>query len=134
VAYSTAAARDQARENAGKLKKEDPLAKTLESYAAKLDKFHKTLVATRKGAGITGEEQLREKVVMLYGNINNYDGKPTASQLTRLTVLEKEIEKADGQFKSLIEKELPTIAKQLETRKLKPIKIMTEEEYIEQEG
>lgn len=134
VAHCTAAVRDQARENAGKLKKDDPFSKALENVAAKLDKFHKSLVATRKGAGITGEEQLREKVVMLYVNVNSYDGKPTASQLTRLAVLEKEIEKANAQFKSLIEKELPTIEKQLENKKLKPIAIMTKEEYIEQEG
>lgn len=135
VAHSCAGVRDRARENAEKLKKGNRLGRTLDKFAAKLDKLHKTLVATRKGAGITGEEQLREKVVYLYSNINDYDGKPTESQLSRVEVLEKEIDKANAAFKAIIEKELPGINKKLENKKLKAIKIESKEEYLKkQEG
>ena len=129
LAHSCAEARDQARENAEKLKKGDRLGKTLNRFADKFDQLHKTLVATRKGAGITGEEQLREEVVSLYANVNGYDGKPTTSQLNRMKVLEKEIDKANIKFKTIIDKELVGINKKLENKKLKPLKLETKEEY-----
>lgn len=122
-------ARDQAKENAKKLNKGDRLRKTLDSFADKLDQLHKTLVATKTGAGITGEEQLREKVVDLYASVSSYGGKPTESQLSRTKVLEKEIDKKNAEFESIIGKELNSMNKKLEGKKLEPLKIMTKEQW-----
>jgi hypothetical protein len=122
-------ARDQARENAKKLKKGDGFARTLNKFADKLDQLNKILVATKTGAGITGEQQLREKVVALYSSVSSYYGKPTESQLSRLKVLEKEIEQKNAEFESIIGKDLKGINKKLEGKKLESIKIMTKEEW-----
>ncbi len=122
-------ARDQARENTKKFKKGDGFAKTLNNFADKLDQLNKTLVATKTGAGIIGEQQLREKVVGLYSSVSGYYGKPTESQLTRIRVLEKEIEQKNAKFESIIGKDLKRINKKLESKKLESIKIMTKEEW-----
>jgi hypothetical protein len=121
-------ARDQAKERAKKLESGDSVAKDLEAFAEKLDALHKTLVATKEGA-ITGEEQLRERIVDLYGWVSLYGGKPTESQLARMPLLEKEIDAANASFEAIIGKELNGINSKLGGKKLEPIKVMTKEEY-----
>ncbi|MDZ7292909.1 MAG: glycosyl hydrolase [candidate division KSB1 bacterium] len=125
-------ARDQARERTKKLKPGEQLAKALEAFAEKLDGLHKTLVATKEGF-LTGEEQLREKIVDLYGAVSSYGGRPTASQLARMAVLEKEIEKSNAAFEALVGKELIGLNAKLQGKKLDPIKILTKEEYDKRE-
>jgi len=129
IGDAVTSARDKAKENAKKLKKGDSFAKTLNNFADKLDQLNQTLVATKTGAGITGEQQLREKVVGLYASVSSYNGKPTESQLDRMNVLEKEIDKKNAEFEAIIGKELKSINKKLEGKKLEPIKIMTKEEW-----
>lgn len=129
VAESLTQARDDARGHANSLKKGDGFAKDLNRFADKLDQLHKTLVATRKVAGITGERQLREKVVELYGSVSNFYGRPTESQLSRVTVLEKEIKKSNDAYRQIIEKDLEKINKKLQGKDREPIKIMTKEEW-----
>jgi len=129
IGHAVTSARDKAKENAKKLKKGDSFAKTLNDFADELDQLNKTLVATKTGAGITGELQLREKVVGLYGSVSSYNGKPTESQLARMNVLEKEIDKKNAEFEAIISKELNSINKKLEGKKLEPIRIMTNGEW-----
>lgn len=123
IADSTTSIRDQALVQIKKLNKDDKMSTTLKAFADKLDKFHKTLVATKEGAAITGEEKLRERVVELYGAVSNFMGKPTQSQLTRLSVLEKEIASASALFKSITEKDLPSINESLKSRNLSSFKL-----------
>ncbi|OGF67323.1 MAG: hypothetical protein A2Y62_15975 [Candidatus Fischerbacteria bacterium RBG_13_37_8] len=111
-------ARDKALARITLLKKKDKFGKTLQDFADKLTELHKTLVATKKGAAITGEEKLREKVVELYSAISSYGGKPTQSQLKRMEILENEIQKADVSFQEIINKELDAINKKLQGKKL----------------
>ena len=42
---------------------------------AKLEELYSTLVATREGGWLSGEEQLRERLAFLYGAINSYERK-----------------------------------------------------------
>jgi photosystem II stability/assembly factor-like uncharacterized protein len=56
------------------------------------------LVSSKQGEGISGEEKLREELGMLYGNVNAYEGRPTESQLTRLAVLEQQLDSAAAAF------------------------------------
>lgn len=121
-------ARDQARERAKKLDEKDPVAKDLGAFADKLDELHKTLVATKEGA-ITGEEQLRERIVDLYGWVTQYGGRPTESQLAQLPVLEREIDGKNGEFDAIIGKELSGVNAKLASKKLDAIKVLTKEEY-----
>lgn len=125
--------RDQANERADKLKKRDKVAKSLRSFAGKLDKLHKTLVARGKGGMLSGEEQLREKVVNLYGAVSGFGGRPTNSQLTHMEVLEKEIEESNAAFRSHIKKDLQKINSKLKGKKLKPITVLSKKEFQKQQ-
>ena len=120
-------ARDQAKERAKKIEG-DAMAKDLGAFADKLDALHKTLVATKEGP-ITGEEQLRERIVEIYGWVTQYGGRPTESQLARIPVLEKEIDAANAQFATIIGKDLSAVNAKLAGKKLEPIKVLTKEEW-----
>jgi hypothetical protein len=121
-------ARDKARERAKKLDSKDALAIELEAFAGKLDELRKTIVATREGA-ITGEEKLRERIVELYGWISQYSGRPTESVLSRIPVLEKEMESANSQYQSIVASQLVALNARLAEKKLDQIKLLTKEEY-----
>jgi len=69
--------------------------------ADKLDAMHKTLVATSEGGWLSGEEQLRERLGMLYGSVNAYDGRPTDSQLAEMENLSKELDRRAAAFAAL---------------------------------
>jgi hypothetical protein len=119
--------RDQARERAKKLEG-DALGKELEAFADRLEALHKTLVATREGP-ITGEEQLRERIVELYGWVSQYGGRPTESQLARIPVLEKEIDARNAEFEAIIGRELGGVNSKLAAKKLDAIRVQTKEEW-----
>jgi hypothetical protein len=125
-------ARDQAKGRATKLPGDDAVAKELQVFADKLDSLHKTMVATREGA-ITGEEQLRERIVELYGWVTQFGGRPTQSVLDRIPVLEKEIDSANSALEAIIGNELAGMNSKLAGKKLDPIKVMTKEEYDKQQ-
>jgi photosystem II stability/assembly factor-like uncharacterized protein len=120
--------RDKAKDRAGRLDGADAVAKEVQAFADKLEALHKTLVATKEGA-ITGEEQLRERIVELYGWVSQYGGRPTQSLLDRIPVLEKEIDAKNAEFESTITKDLSAVNARLTSKKLEPIKVMTKEEY-----
>jgi len=126
VADAIIQTRDTAASYLSKLRKKDKITKNIHDFIDKLNALHKTLVATRKGAAITGEEKLREKVVELYSAVSNYAGRPTKSQLERIEVLKTEIQNAYNQYDDLISKNLEILNKQLIKKKLpkiEPIKI-----------
>jgi len=120
--------RDKAQDRVAKLESGDSVAKELKDFADRLDALHKTLVATKEGA-ITGEEQLRERIVELYGWVSQYGGRPTQSLLDRVPVLEKEIDAKNAEFDAIIAKDLSTVNAKLASKKLEQIKVMTREEY-----
>jgi hypothetical protein len=121
-------ARDKARDRAKKLESGDATVKELEGFSDRLDALHKTLVATKEGA-ITGEEQLRERIVELYGWVTQFGGRPTQSVLDRLPLLEKEMDSANTSFQSIIGKDLAAMNAKLAAKKLEAIEVMTKEEY-----
>lgn len=128
IAAAVVQGRDQARKHAGDLGTGDGLAKDLTRFAGRLDALHKTLVATRRG-GITGEEQLRERVVSLYGSVSSYLGAPTQSQVQRMQDLEGEIGRAEREFQAILTQDLQRLNRRLESKRLAPIAIPTEAEY-----
>ncbi len=125
--------RDQARKHADALKKRDRLGKRLNKFASRLDKLHKTLVATRKGGFLSGEEQLREKVTTLYGAVSSYGGRPTESQLSRVGSLQKELEEAISAFRKITDAELEKLNSGLKKKNLSPLTFLSEEAYREQQ-
>ncbi len=132
LASAVTGVRDQARKQADDLKKRDRLGKSLRTFAGRLDALHKTLVATRKGGFLTGEEQLREKVTSLYAAVSSYGGRPTESQLARMQALQTELQQAIARFENLTGRELNKLNSRLQKKKLPALTILSEEEYQEQ--
>ncbi len=120
--------RDQAKDRAGKLQKGDSLAKNLTNFANRLDALHKSIVATKEGY-LTGEEQLREKVVELYLFVSLHAGRPTQSQLGKLAVLNSQLDQANAKYEAIVNKELPQLNSGLTAKKLEQINLITKEEW-----
>ena len=53
----------------------------------KCEEMRKKIVATTEGGAITGEERIREHTTQLYGELNNYEGRPADYQLARIDSL-----------------------------------------------
>lgn len=128
ISETLGSAQKQANDKAKGMRKKDGLRKSLEKFADKLDTFNKSIVAT-KTWGIPGQVRLREKVVNLYGSISRYMGRPTATQIERIPVLEKDIDKADSTFRSLLDKDFKSINRKLEKKKLDIITVQSREEW-----
>ncbi|MGI9108380.1 MAG: VPS10 domain-containing protein [Pyrinomonadaceae bacterium] len=122
-------ARNQARERSAKLDANDTARKQLEDLAAALESVRAKLVATREGGGITGEEKIREKMGALYGAVNGYEGKPSQSQIDRITALGKELGEVVAQFDALAKKELVAANAALEGKQLAPVVLMTKADW-----
>jgi photosystem II stability/assembly factor-like uncharacterized protein len=121
--------REAANQNAAKLKASDALRAKLSDLAMKTDAIRGKIVATKEGGAITGEERLREFTGGLYGDVTNYEGRPTNEQVARADVLSRELEDVIKEFQTLTSQQLPAINKLLQSKKLKPITVMTEQEW-----
>jgi photosystem II stability/assembly factor-like uncharacterized protein len=126
--------RDQARERAGELEEKDRLRGRVEEFADELETFRETLVVTSRAGMLSGQERLREKLGNLYGNVNGYEGRPTRSQLDRVDLLVAELEEKTAEFDTLAADGLKSLAPQLEKKKLAPLKLLTREEWEEEQG
>ena len=93
---------------------EPTLDKALELLTDDLEDQRKELVATRKGGGISGEEQLRERLGLLYGAVNGFEGRPTDSQVRYADVLDKELNGAERAFDTLLSATLDRMNTQLQ--------------------
>ncbi len=102
--------------------------KKLLAYAEKLDVLHKSLVATKTG-GITGEEQLREKLSDVYGALLRYSGRPTNSQMKRLDVLDDELHVKQLDTESLLGPELLLINKMMTKDGKQQVTVLTLEQF-----
>lgn len=63
----------------------------IESISKKADQLLKELSPSREG-DITGEERFREKLAAIYGGVMSFSGKPTDSQIERLSDLQLQVE------------------------------------------
>jgi photosystem II stability/assembly factor-like uncharacterized protein len=116
-----AAMRDQASARAAKLPAADPLRKRLETFSAAMEQRRRSLVATSRGEGISGDSRLREELGTLYGNVNGFDGRPTKSQVDRMGVLTAELDAATAAFNAATAKDLPALNAELAKKKLDPL-------------
>lgn len=66
-----------------------------------LNQLHKSLVNSQVGL-VTGEEQLREKLSSLFGEVNGYLGKPTSSQESLASALELRVEEATRRAREIL--------------------------------
>lgn len=93
--------------------------KSLSAAAEKLEAHRKTLIATKEGQGVIGEEQLGEKLSMIFAALVYTDGRPTDSQLLRAEALGKDLELALAEQERL-EKEILPGARKASSRPLVP--------------
>ncbi len=113
-----------------KEKRKKGLRKILNEFSTKLKNFHLELVSEE---GTYTEPKLSERVLDLYSSVSSYGGRPTNSQLLHISVLEEEIKRAEERFEIIKKKEIPQINSKLILAKLKPLKVMEEEEYRKKE-
>ncbi len=138
IAYlgaATTETRDQAEERAEGLRQKDGLRKRLESFVDELNEFNDSLVVTDdETQGITGDERLREKVTGLYLSVMVYGGRPTASQLARFEVFEREVERFRGRLDTIMANRVEKLNSDLMSKDLEPLKLLTEDEFEKRQG
>lgn len=108
---------------------EESVKKSAQVYADSLEALRKTLANTKESKGITGEEQLREKLAMLYYQVTQWDGRPTDSHLDRIKGLQADIDKAKEKAKTLQNQYLSIINEALEKAGLPKIELLTREAF-----
>jgi photosystem II stability/assembly factor-like uncharacterized protein len=126
---SMIAVRDQARARAEKLGAKDRLAKELRAWADDVETLRGTLVSTSPAGWLSGDEKLREQLGDLYGSVSGYDGKPTASQLDRIPILEGQLAAATEKFKGTAGARLAELNRKLAARKLGAIEAPSRDEW-----
>ncbi|MGZ4829618.1 MAG: WD40/YVTN/BNR-like repeat-containing protein, partial [Candidatus Angelobacter sp.] len=121
--------RDTATARAAKLPAKDPLRASVQQLSQQVDALRSKIVATKEGGAITGEERIREYLTGVYGDVNNYDGKPTNSQAERTDALGHELEDVIKELDQLTAKQLPAINSGLQKKKLEPIQPLTQQQW-----
>jgi photosystem II stability/assembly factor-like uncharacterized protein len=125
---------DQAQERAAKLPANDGLRRQLENARGSLESFRASLVATSEGGWMSGEEQLREKMAKVYGGVNGYDGRPTQSQIDQMKVFGGQLDKAEARLAALRSGEVAAVNRELEKRKLEPLKAQDRGDWEKADG
>jgi len=121
--------RDALAERSSRAKGDAAFSKQMQELSQKVDELRKKIVATKEGGAITGEERIREKTTGLYGDILNYEGRPTDYQVARIDSLKKELGDVETEFEGLIAKELPGVNKSLTQKKLEPIQPLSRNDW-----
>ncbi len=116
------------KENKDKIS-EDIAKKTMQTYTDSLETLRKTLVNTKESKGITGEEQLRDKLGMLYYQVAQWDGKPTDSHFDRIKGLQAEIDKAKSKAQVFQNQYLAGVNEALMKAGLPKIELLTKEAF-----
>ncbi len=122
-------AEKQAKTTADSVKSQD-LKKELNEFSVKLTELSKTLVASKEGTGITGEEKLREKLSDLYGGVIGFPGRPTDSQLERVKGLDDEFKKAIDEKDKVMNSYLEKINVQLTASGMKKLELYSKEQFV----
>jgi len=97
--------------------------KRLRDWSAQVDTLRRKIVATKEGGAITGEERLREFTAGLYGDLINYEGRPSAMQVARADSLARELGDVRRSFDEWLARELPRINSELTQYKMETIQV-----------
>jgi hypothetical protein len=129
VVDSLVSLRDAANARASKLPATDPLRTSVQEFSQHVDALRSKIVATKEGGAITGEERIREYLTGVYGDVNNYDGKPTNSQVERTDALGRELEDVIKELDQVTAKQLSAINSGLQKKKLEPIQPLNQQQW-----
>jgi photosystem II stability/assembly factor-like uncharacterized protein len=110
--------------------KKDDIKNNLKEFSGKLTDLSKTLIASKEGTGITGEEKLREKLSELYGSVIGYPGRPTDSQIERVNGLADEFKKANDSKDKIMTEYFDKINSQLTASGMKKIELYSKEQFV----
>jgi hypothetical protein len=116
-------------QRAQKVPANDPLLAKLRSAQSEIDDLRKKIVATKEGGAITGEERLRENLADLYGNVNNYEGRPSQTQVARADAIARELADVVKNFDDWLAKELPGLNTDLEKGSLGKIEVLSRDAW-----
>jgi photosystem II stability/assembly factor-like uncharacterized protein len=117
------------QERAQGLTANDPLLKRIQTAQNQIDELRKKIVATKEGGAITGEERLRENLADLFGNVNNYEGRPSQTQVERADAIARELADVVKSFDEWLTKEMPALNSDLTKAKLDSIVPITREDW-----
>jgi len=120
---------DQAEERATEATKDSAIEKRLTEYAEQLDTLRTSMVSTSEAGWLSGDEKLREKLGAVFGGINNYEGRPTGSQMEQVAKLQAELEDKTTEFDELTGDPLDDLNAQLEKKKLVPIALQSRQDW-----
>lgn len=120
---------EQAKARIAALANNQPFRDEVQKLHDDLETFRKTLVATRKGGFIAGEEQLREKLGLLYGAVNGYEGRPTDSQVQYMGVLHHRLGATEQRLDNEFARRLNELNEKLRAAGQPPITMTTREEW-----
>ena len=115
-----------------KLPANDPLLARVRAAQSQIEELRKKIVATKEGGAITGEERLRENLADLYGNVNNYEGRPSQTQVDRAEAIARELADVVKSFDDWLAKELPGLNTELEKGSLGKIEVLSRETWEKQ--
>jgi photosystem II stability/assembly factor-like uncharacterized protein len=116
---------DALLDRAAKLTGDAALAKHLQELAQKVEELRRKIVATKEGGAVTGEIRIREKTAGLYGDLLNYEGRPTDYQVGRIDSLKRELGDIEAESEAFVTKEIATVNKSLAQKKLEAIQPLT---------
>jgi hypothetical protein len=86
-------------------------------------------VATKEGGAITGEIRVREKTTELYGDLVDYEGRPTDYQSARLAALQKELADVVQEFDAFAARDLAEANAALKKKKLAPVETLSRADW-----
>lgn len=116
-------------QRASQLPPNDSLAARLRTASVQIDELRKKIVATKEGGQITGEERLREFLTNLYGDVTGYEGRPAQTQVERTDALARELGDVMKDFDAWLAKEMARLNSALSSKHLRPIGVLTREEW-----
>jgi hypothetical protein len=124
TAEAVVEARDQARQRAEAQPAGAALRGRLAKVAEQLDQLHQSLVATHEGGWLSGEEELREKMANLYGGVNGFEGRPTASQLAQVQMMKQQFAAATARLHAIEQGPLAQVNRELAGAKQPPLVLL----------
>jgi len=127
--------REDLMERAAKLSEKDaPLRKQVAAGIASLEAMRMKIVATKEGGAVTGEIRIREKTTELYGDMVDYEGRPTDYQIARIDALQQELDAVVKDFDAFAAKDLKEINMQLTKKKMEPVPVLSRDDWNKAAG